>query len=236
MNNHTDTKAFPNGEDRYQIQVKICGLTTVSDAIGCATLGADAIGCVFFPKSPRHVTMETARDISRAVAPDVKPVGVFVNATFTAIMKVVDTCHLSAVQLHGQESPHLINRLRAEGVNVIKALFVDGRPSPERAADYRASAFLVECAQGPLPGGNAVIWNYASVKKYNSIRPLILAGGLSLQTVSQAIETTGPDAVDVSSGVESRPGIKAMDKVSAFIRLVRQSDPMATTDLNPSIF
>lgn len=231
MNNPTDTKVFPNRENRYSIQIKICGLTTVSDAIGCAALGADAVGCVFFPKSPRHVTMETARDISRAVAPEVNTVGVFVNATFTAIIKIVDTCHLSAVQLHGQESPLLINRLQAEGVNVIKALFVDGRPSPQRAADYPASAFLVECAQGPLPGGNAAIWNYASVKKYDSIRPLILAGGLTLQNVSQAIETAEPDAVDVSSGVESRPGIKAMDKVSAFIALVRQSDPMATTAL-----
>jgi phosphoribosylanthranilate isomerase len=103
---------------------------------------------------------------------------------------------------------------------VIKALFVDGRPSPDLAADYPAHAFLVECAHGPLPGGNAMAWRYESVKADDRIRPLILAGGLSPETVSRAIEQARPDAVDVSSGVEQRPGVKSMDKVREFLSIV----------------
>jgi len=205
----------------HRIQVKICGLTRVADAVGCVTSGADAIGCVFFPKSPRNVTPATAREISRAVLPRVNVVGVFVNAGYTTIMKAVDTCHLTAVQLHGQESPDLVTRLRQRGIPVTKALFIDGRPPATRATDYPASAFLLECAKGPLPGGNAMAWRYETVSVYDRTRPLILAGGLSPDTVARAIEQARPDAVDVSSGVETSPGVKSMASVRDFIATVR---------------
>jgi phosphoribosylanthranilate isomerase len=147
-------------------------------------------------------------------------VGVFVDADYATVMRTVDACRLTVVQLHGRESPELVGRVRKQGITVIKALFVDGRPSPARAADYPAHAFLVECAHGPLPGGNAMAWRYESVKADDRIRPLILAGGLSPETVSRAIEQARPDAVDVSSGVEQRPGVKSMDKVREFLSIV----------------
>ena len=205
--------------------IKICGITRVSDAKTCVELGANAVGCVFFPKSPRHVTLDQAKTISQAVENEVETVGVFVNQDYANIMRVVDYCRLKAVQLHGQESPDLVTRLRETGIKVIKALFIDGAPSPGLASKYSPSAFLVECSQGPLPGGNAAAWDYAFVRRFTHTSPLILAGGLSAATVANAIVTANPDGVDVSSAVEIRPGIKSRSKVAAFIAAAGKALP-----------
>lgn len=201
-------------------QVKICGLTRVEQALKCADLGADAIGCVFYPKSPRHLTDERAEEICLALTDRVKTVGVFVNETFSSIMNHVERCHLSTVQLHGQESPELVRRLLNENLQVIKALFVDGNPSLKDAENYQASAFLVECGQGILPGGNALEWNWDQAKSFGENHPLIIAGGLSPENVSHAIKVSSPHAVDVSSGVESNPGNKDIGKVAVFLNTV----------------
>lgn len=201
-------------------QVKICGLTRVEQALQCADLGADAIGCVFYPKSPRHLTEDRAKEICSAVADRVKTVGVFVNETFLNIITHVKHCHLSTVQLHGQESPELVRRLRDQDLQVIKALFVDGNPSLKDAENYPASAFLVECGQGKLPGGNALEWNWDQAKSFGEKHPLIIAGGLSPENVSHAIKVSSPHAVDVSSGVESSPGNKDIGKVAVFLNTV----------------
>ena len=201
-------------------QVKICGLTRVEQALQCVALGADAIGCVFYPKSPRHLTDDRAGEICSAVTDRVKTVGVFVNESFSSIMNHVERCHLSTVQLHGQESPELVRRLRNQNLQVIKALFIDGNPSLKDAENYPASAFLVECGQGRLPGGNALQWNWNQAKSFGEKHPLIIAGGLSPENVSHAIRVSWPHAVDVSSGVESSPGHKDIDKVTLFLNAV----------------
>ncbi len=200
-------------------QVKICGITKIDEALACARLGADAIGCVFYPKSPRHLTDHAARAICLAVPKQVRTVGVFVNETFSSIMQRVERCRLSAVQLHGQESPDLINRLRNKSLIVIKTLFADGRPSFQEASNYHASAFLLECGQGTLPGGNALKWNWATAKNFGDKYPFIIAGGLAPDNISHAIDVSRPHAVDVSSGVEKTPGRKDLDKVAAFIHM-----------------
>ena len=201
-------------------QVKICGLTRVDEALECVALEADAIGCVFYPKSPRHLTDHLAGEICMAVQERVKTVGVFVNETFSSIMQRVDRCHLNAVQLHGQEPPELVRRLREENLHVIKALFIDGKPSLEDVSSYHASAFLVECGLGRLPGGNALEWNWEQAKSFGEKHPLIIAGGLTPENVCDAIKASAPHAVDVSSGVESVPGRKDLGKVGAFISAV----------------
>lgn len=203
-----------------RVAVKVCGLTRVEEAEGCVDAGADAIGCVFYPKSPRHVSDERAAEICRAVSGHALPVGVFVNETFDTIMGKVERCGLAGAQLHGQEAPDLVARLGREGLLVIKAVFVGGTPSMEDADDYPASAFLVECAQGPLPGGNALAWDWAAAGPFGAARPTVLAGGLSPQNVSSALAAARPAAVDVSSGVESAPGRKDLVKVTAFISAV----------------
>ena len=206
--------------NKFIPQVKICGLTRVEQALQCVALGADAIGCVFYPKSPRHLTDDQAENICSAVTDRAKTVGVFVNESFSSIMNHVERCHLSTVQLHGQESPELVSRLRNQNLQVIKALFIDGNPSLKDADNYPASAFLVECGQGKLPGGNALQWNWEQAKSFSETHPLIIAGGLSPENVVHAIKVSSPHAVDVSSGVESSPGHKDIDKVTLFLNAV----------------
>jgi phosphoribosylanthranilate isomerase len=201
-------------------QVKICGLTQVREAVECVSLGVEAIGCVFYPKSPRYITDDQAKEICMAVKERVKTVGVFANETFSNIMQRAERCRLSAVQLHGQESPDLVHRLRKENLYVIKALFVDGTPTMDDVSNYNASAYLVECGKGKLPGGNALEWNWEQAKSFGEKHPLIIAGGLAPDNVSQAIKVSTPHAVDVSSGVENSPGLKDLDKVEAFIDAV----------------
>ncbi len=114
---------------RFRPQVKICGLTREDEALACAELGADAIGGVFYPRSPRHLSEEQARSLFCSLPDTVCKVGVFVNEPFSTIMQRVDQCGLNAVQLHGRESPDLVDELRKTGIIVIKAIFVNGTPS-----------------------------------------------------------------------------------------------------------
>lgn len=202
-------------------QVKICGLTDPREAARCAGLGADAIGLVFFPPSPRNVSSDQARAVVAALPGSVAAVGVFVDAGFSFIMSRVERCGLSMAQLHGRESSDLAVRLKAEGVGVIKALFIDGRPGLGDVHTFGADAYLVECARGPLPGGNAVAWDWGAARDFGNRYPLVLAGGLSPENIDDAIGAGMPAAIDVSSGVEVSPGRKDMDKVAGLIAAAR---------------
>ncbi|MBU2521549.1 MAG: phosphoribosylanthranilate isomerase [Proteobacteria bacterium] len=213
-------KPLQNSKIHNCPQVKVCGLTRVEEAVGCADLGANAIGCVFFPKSPRHLSEIQAKEISMALPSEVKKVGVFVNESFPNIMHKVEFCRLNAVQLHGRESPELVSKLLKENLLVIKALFIEGKPTLDEAETYEASAFLVECGRGVLPGGNAIEWDWKKVKSFGNKYPMILAGGLAPENISHAVSVSMPDAVDVSSGVESAPGQKDLGKVKSFLKAV----------------
>ncbi|MGD9330433.1 MAG: phosphoribosylanthranilate isomerase [Desulfobacterales bacterium] len=201
-------------------QIKICGLTSAREAQACTAAGADAIGFISYPKSPRHLDDQAIGRIVGQLPDSVCPVGVFVNEKFERIMQTVNIGGLRAVQLHGRETPGLVEALAAEGVIVIKALFINGRPALTDAPRYKPMAFLVECAGGPLPGGNAMDWNWSAARDIPSSRPVILAGGLNPDNVAEAIAASRPHAVDVSSGVENRPGEKNIDKVAAFCQAV----------------
>ncbi|MHC1744058.1 MAG: phosphoribosylanthranilate isomerase [Syntrophobacteraceae bacterium] len=202
-------------------QVKVCGLTRVDEAVGCAELGADAIGLVFFPRSPRFVTDELASAIVLALPPHVAKVGVFVDESFETVVRKVRDCGLTAVQLHGKESPQMAARLMKEGVRVFKALFANASPGLDDADRYAVTAYLVECAGGVLPGGNAMSWDWGMARELARTHPIILAGGLTPANVVDAIRRACPDAVDISSGVEARPGRKDLEKVKDFLRAVR---------------
>ncbi len=208
---------------RASPQVKICGITRIEDALTTAELGADALGFVFFPKSPRYVSDETVRDIIRRLPEAVATVGVFVNASFSGIMRKVEYCGLTAVQLHGLETPDLVLRLAAEKLIVIKALFSGKPPFITDVSNYNASAYLVECGKGVLPGGNALEWNWSEARGLSRNHPLVLAGGLTPENVGKAVSDAQPDAVDVSSGVELQPGIKDTRKVKVFLEAVKKS-------------
>ncbi len=139
-------------------------------------------------------------------------------------MKKVARCGLKAVQLHGQEPAELAENLQNEGLLVIKALFMNRAPSLDCAGSFRTSAYLIECAGGPLPGGNALAWDYRAAAGLSVKDPVILAGGINPDNVSRAIREASPDAVDVSSGVESAPGTKDMDKVKRLLEAVATTD------------
>lgn len=212
-------------QDGQGPQVKVCGLTVVEEAVACAELGVDAIGLVFYPPSPRFVSEQTAVSITSNLPEGICTVGVFVNESYPAIMRKVEKCRLGAVQLHGVESPGLVDALAREGVLVIKSLFHNKRPGISEFSSYRASAYLVEGGGGPLPGGNALTWDWSSVRERIGNAVCILAGGLDPCNVALAIEKASPDAVDVSSGVESRPGRKDIAKVRDFMKAVREVTP-----------
>ena len=198
-------------------QVKICGLTRTDEALACAAAGADAVGCVFYPKSPRCVSVDRAAEIRRVLPRRVAMVGVFVD---TAVEDVVDICGragIAVVQLHGRETPGQVEQIVSAGLIAIKTLFANASPSLNDAETYPADAFLVECAGGPLPGGNARAWDWSAAKPLAAKVPTVIAGGITVETVCRAMSSAAADAVDVSSGVEIAPGRKSPEQVAAFI-------------------
>jgi phosphoribosylanthranilate isomerase len=202
--------------------IKICGLTIPENALDCVRAGADAIGLVFFEKSPRNISVEKALAITRVLPSHILTCGVFVNESFDFIMEKVELCNLRAVQLHGQEPPELVEKLAGQNLIVIKALFAAKKPDLSHAPLYAAASFcLVEYGKGILPGGNAEAWDYGMSAKLNTATPLMLAGGLSPENIKEAIDMANPMAVDVSSGVEKTHGIKDIQKVTSFIEKAR---------------
>jgi phosphoribosylanthranilate isomerase len=206
----------------YIPQIKICGLKRVDEAVQCAELGANAIGMIFYDKSPRFLSDTQAQNICKALPDSVGKIGVFVDESFDGIMEKVHRCGLTGVQLHGMEPPELIDRLIHENLLVIKGLFTQKEPNISSVFLYKASAYLVECGKGKLPGGNAMAWNWSQAFDFGIKNPFILAGGLDPKNVVQAINQCSPDAVDVSSGVEICPGHKDITKVRDFISATRR--------------
>ncbi|MFO8085174.1 MAG: phosphoribosylanthranilate isomerase [Desulfobacterales bacterium] len=201
-------------------QIKICGLTRADEALKCAELGVNAIGLIFYDKSPRFLSDVQAIKICDALPDTVKKIGVFVDKSFIHIMGKVKKCGLTGVQLHGQETPELVDCLVRENLLVIKGLFTSKRPNILEVCRFNASAYLVECGKGKLPGGNAMVWNWSQALDFGKTNPFLLAGGLSPDNVVCAIKKSFPDAVDVSSGVEISPGRKDIRKVEDFIKAV----------------
>lgn len=203
------------------VRSKICGITRVEDALVAAEAGADAIGLVFYPKSPRAVSMQQALNIVAALPPFVTTVGLFVNASRSEISATLDTVPLDVLQFHGDESP-----ADCEGFSRpwYKALRVQaGEDIRRQAARYAgASAILLDTFVAGVPGGTGEIFDWSLIPADLS-KPLILAGGLTCENVQQALAEVRPFAVDVSGGVELSKGIKDAASVREFVRLVRAS-------------
>lgn len=217
----------PQMPPRYYPQIKICGLTSPDQARTCADLGADAIGLVFYEKSPRNVTPDQAAAITAVLPPRVSAVGVFVDPSRELLTRTVSQCGLHGLQLHGRETSDFVARLRRTlDVRIYKALFAAKSPGLAEAPDYDVHAYLVECGQGPLPGGNAMSWDWALAKAFSRQYPLILAGGLASENVARAVSACLPDAVDASSSLETAPGVKDLGKVEKFIACIRQTEPL----------
>ncbi|MFZ1986454.1 MAG: phosphoribosylanthranilate isomerase [Desulfatitalea sp.] len=205
-------------------QIKVCGLTVPEEAAACAALGADAIGLVFFPPSPRNLSLSQAAHITAALPAHVRVAGVFVDAEREFLSEAITECGLHVVQLHGHEPPDMARWLQTRfPVKVIKALFATKAPTMEEADRYDVAAYLVECGKGPLPGGNAMAWDWSAAAGFARRYPTVLAGGLDPDNVGRAIAAALPDAVDASSGLEATPGRKDLQKVEQFIIAVRRA-------------
>ncbi len=201
-------------------RIKICGITDIDDALAAASLGADAIGLVF-AESPRRIELETARAISYALPPLVGKVGVFVNESAETIRKTAEFCHLTAVQLHGDEPSSLIKSI---GIPAIKAFRVHDESVLERISRYGVPSFLLDTFNGRRAGGTGVSFDWEIARMAKACGNVILAGGLSADNIEDALNIVRPYAVDVSSGVEKSPGRKDIRKVELFIKKVRQWD------------
>ena len=199
-------------------RVKFCGISRPEDAVVAARLGADAIGLVFYRDSPRYVSINQAVAITRALPPFVTVVGLFVDATEQEISTVLDGVRIDVLQFHGDEAPDACRRYALPYIKAIRVRS-DMDIEPLAAAYADASGLLLDAYQQGVPGGTGKTFDWSMVPR-KLHRPIILAGGLTAANVAQAIATVGPYAVDVSGGVESAPGIKDTDRMSAFMKSV----------------
>lgn len=199
-----------------RVRIKICGITSVEDALAVARLGADAIGLVFYPDSPRYVSIDTAALISRQLPAFVNVVGLFVDAEQAHIEEVLERVAIDTLQFHGQETEQTC---ALYGKPYIKALRVrESAEIQDVISSYStANAVLLDTYIEDVPGGTGVAFDWKLVPE-NVDKPIILAGGLTPENVQSAIRQTRPYAVDVSGGVEQEKGKKDLDKVSKFIR------------------
>ncbi|HFC93473.1 MAG TPA: phosphoribosylanthranilate isomerase [Leucothrix mucor] len=202
------------------IKVKICGITSVNDALAVSDSGADAIGLVFYPKSSRYVSIQQATEICAALPPFISVVGLFLDASQQEVEAVLEQVPLDLLQFHGSESPPYCASFSRP---YIKAVGMIGLDDFARYADQYpdAKAFLVD---GHAPGaaggtGNTFDWN--DIPTYYP-KPIILAGGLNPDNIAVAIKSTSVYAVDLSSGVESAPGIKSKQKMTALMQQVNE--------------
>jgi len=216
------------------VQIKICGITNVEDALAAVSAGADALGFVFHPASPRYVTPGQARGIIGALPAPVCTVGVFVNLPVVEVLQIAEMCGLDVIQLHGAESREYCRRIPRE--RLIKALSFRSEEEFALAADYPVKAFLVDAHDPVRFGGTGKTCDWNVARKVAERYPLVLAGGLRAKNIAAALETVRPFAVDVSSGVESAPGKKDHAKLRALIAAVRTYDASAAPDARETIF
>jgi phosphoribosylanthranilate isomerase len=201
-------------------RIKICGFTRREDLQIAVEAGVDAIGLVFYPPSPRSVTIEQAEALTADLPPFITVTGLFVNATKQEIAETCSRCRLDLIQLHGDESAKECLELPRR---VIKAIRVETEADLAGLDRYPVSGLLLDAKAKGLYGGSGQSFDWSLLSAYNSPAPLILAGGLDPDNVAQAIRQVRPYAVDVSSGVESEPGVKNREKVLGFIQEVKQT-------------
>ncbi|MGB4600575.1 MAG: phosphoribosylanthranilate isomerase [Trichlorobacter sp.] len=201
-------------------RVKICGITSLEDALTAVEAGADALGFVFFAKSPRHIFPEQAARIISQLPPFVQAVGLFVNEEADTVNEVADLCRLDLVQLHGDEPPDYCRQFKRR---LLKAFRVRSLTCLDPINNYQVAGYLLDTFSPSFYGGTGLSFNWEiaaeAVKRHQRI---VLAGGLTPDNVAEAISQVRPYGVDVSSGVEAAPGKKDRDKLRAFLQNAKE--------------
>ena len=213
------------------VEVKICGLDRPETVDGAVDAGAEMLGFVFYPPSPRNLTASAASRLTNRVPAGVKRVGLFVDPTDEMITTVLNQNVLDLIQLHGNEPPERVAEIKdITSLKVIKVLKVtDIRDLKYVSVYQRVAEWLMFDAlapkdmKGALPGGNALSFDWNILSRANIPTPWILAGGLNLENVKEALSISGAKAVDVSSGVEKQPGVKFVEKIQSFIQAVKEA-------------
>jgi len=204
------------------IKIKICGITNAQDAEAAVAAGADALGFVFYAQSPRYIEPTVAKRIIAQLPPFVLSVGVFVNQDQETIRNMYNECGLAFAQLHGDETPAFCESL---GRPVLRALRLRDRGSLLALAEYKGRmgvrGFVVDAFSAEAYGGTGQTVDWSLAREVAKAAPILLAGGLTPGNVQEAVQQVQPYGVDVSSGVEERPGKKDHEKIRAFIRAVR---------------
>jgi phosphoribosylanthranilate isomerase len=204
------------------VKVKICGITNVADALAAAGAGADLVGLMFYEKSPRHVSIQTAADIARQLPPSIVKVGVFVNPQADLVLRAIGDCGLDLLQFHGEETPEFCTRF---GLMSMKAFRIRDAESLRALPDFKTEAWLLDAYTPDKPGGTGKKFNWdLAVEASKFGRPIFLAGGLTPENVAQAVRRVRPCGVDVSSGVETSPGRKDQARVAAFIKAAKSAE------------
>ena len=202
------------------VKVKICGITSIADGVAAAAAGADMIGLMFYERSPRNISLTAAAEISRALAPFIVKVGVFVNPDEDTVRRAIGECGVTLLQFHGEETPEFCAQF---GVMSMKAFRVRDAASLTPLPNYPTDAYLLDAYSPDAHGGTGAKFNWdlaIDAKKLG--KPIFLAGGLTPENVTTAVAKVQPFGVDVSSGVESAPGKKDHAKVRAFIQAARR--------------
>jgi phosphoribosylanthranilate isomerase len=209
------------GTAAVRTRVKICGITRAADALVAASAGADAIGLVFYPPSPRFLSVERAREIRDALPPFVQTVALFVNADAAQVAQVIGRVHPAMLQFHGDETPQFCAQF---GLPYVKACRVKaGVDALEYLRPFSGAAAWLFDSYVPEYGGVGESFDLSLLPRSPG-RPVILSGGLTRENVAEAIRRVRPWGVDVSSGVESAKGVKDAAKIAAFIAEVRDAD------------
>jgi phosphoribosylanthranilate isomerase len=208
------------GPSLNMIEVKICGLTSVEDALHAVDVGADALGLNFWAGSPRYVDVDTAKAIVAAVGNQIQVVGVFVDSTPEEIQTLRVTVGFSWAQLHGHEPPQSVSALLP---HAYKAIGVEGGHAVELARRYPGPQILLDASAPGMPGGTGRTFDWTIAAEVALERKLTLAGGLHADNVAEAVRRVRPFRVDVASGVESAPGRKDPDRVRAFVEAAKSA-------------
>ena len=205
---------------RCGLKVKVCGITNLEDALSGFFSGADALGFVFYKKSPRYIYPNKAANISRILPKKIKRVGVFVDEKASTVKKIARLCGLDMLQFHGQESPEYCKKFK--GYKVIKAFRINKKEDLEGISKYKTFAYLFDSFSKTKLGGTGNKFNWKILAQAVKMKPSVfLSGGLTAGNIKKAVKLLKPDWVDVSSSLELCPGKKDHKKIQKFIRIVR---------------